>query len=30
MSGHDDPLTTYFVPVRKWSDGTPDDMNMHM
>ncbi len=28
ISSHDDPLTTYFVPVGKWSDGTPDDMPM--
>ena len=28
FAGHDDPLTTFFVPIRKWSDGTPDDMHM--
>lgn len=22
-----DPITTFFVPIRNWSDGTPDDMN---
>jgi hypothetical protein len=30
MSGVDGPVTTFFVPVRKWSDGTPDDAGMHM
>jgi hypothetical protein len=24
-----DPFTTFFVPVPKWSDGTPADMDMH-
>jgi hypothetical protein len=28
IAGHDDAVTTFFVPVRKWSDGTPDDMHM--
>jgi hypothetical protein len=28
IAGHDDPLTTFFVPIRKWSDGTPDGMRM--
>ena len=28
IAGHDDPVTTFFVPIRKWSDGTLDDMHM--
>ena len=35
MAGHGDPdpVTTFFVPIRKWSDGTPDAIPpaaMHM
>jgi hypothetical protein len=26
---HPEPITTFFVPVPKWSDGTPADMNTH-
>ena len=26
IAAHDDPVTTFFVPIRKWSDGSPDDM----
>ncbi len=28
LAGHDEPLTTFLVPVGKWSDGTADDMHM--
>ena len=28
IAGHDGPVTTFFVPIRKWSDGTLDDMQM--
>jgi hypothetical protein len=30
MSGHGDPdpITTFFVPIGKWSDGTPDETQM--
>ena len=28
IAGHDDPVTTFFVPIGKWSDGTLDDMHM--
>src|SRR5690242_1629197 len=28
IAGHDGPVTTFFVPIRKWSDGTVDDMHM--
>jgi hypothetical protein len=27
--GHSEPITTFFVPVPKWSDGTPADMTTH-
>jgi hypothetical protein len=27
--GHPEPITTFFVPVPKWSDGTPEDMKTH-
>ncbi len=27
--GHPEPITTFFVPVPKWSDGTPGDMKTH-
>jgi hypothetical protein len=31
FAGHTDPdpFTTFFVPVPKWSDGTPADMDVH-
>ena len=25
-----DPITTFFVPIGHWSDGTPDETQMHM
>jgi hypothetical protein len=28
IAGHDGPVTTFFVPIRKWSDGTSDNMQM--
>jgi hypothetical protein len=28
IASHDGPVTTFFVPIRKWSDGTKDDMQM--
>jgi hypothetical protein len=28
-AGNPDPVTTFFVPVAKWSDGTPAEMAMH-
>jgi hypothetical protein len=28
IAGHDDPVTTFLVPIGKWSDGSPADMQM--
>ena len=28
IAGHDNPVTTFFVPIGKWSDGTLDDTQM--
>jgi hypothetical protein len=30
IAEHDDPVTTFFVPVTHWSDGTPDEAQMTM